>query len=246
MTIKHEEIARELRSAIKAGDYPPGSTIPALPELMQRYGVARNTVRDAVSSLTHEGLVTPMQGVGTVVRDTTPIVLTLRPEETSPTWQEGYDELVQAVWNNPDPEVTNLFGSPDYLYRLRHQWRGEQIAQVHEQWIPRDVVESIRAIGVTLDDPRNPPEINVFTAMTRADMPPDMLSETVSARTPDPEEARVMAIPPGVPVISVLRITRSTSGRPLETSLYTGSADRISHGYQVPYQKSPHRDRHAV
>lgn len=72
MAVKHEEIAHELRQAIRAGEYPPGSTIPALPELMRRYGVARNTVRDAVNILTQEGLVTPQQGVGTVVRDTTP------------------------------------------------------------------------------------------------------------------------------------------------------------------------------
>lgn len=236
MAVKHEEITHELRQAIRAGEYPPGSTIPALPELMRQYGVARNTVRDAVSALTQEGLVTPLQGVGTVVRDTTPIVLTLRSEETSPTWH-GYDQLVRADWGTFDPEVSRLFESDDYLYRVRHQWQDEQMVQIHEQWIPREVVEAIRAVEITLDDLQNPPDIDLYTAMTKCDRRPDMLSERVVARMPEPEEARIMAIPPGVPVILVLRVTRDSNGYPLETSVFTGSADRMSHEYRIPYRK---------
>lgn len=245
MAVKHEEIAQELRQAIKSGEYSPGSTIPALPELMRRYNVARNTVRDAIGALTQEGLVTPMQGVGTVVRDTTPILLTLREEHTSPTWP-GYDQLVRADWGTFDPEVTNRLGTDDYLYRLRHQWQGEQVAQIHEQWVPRDVVEAVRAAGITLDDPQNPPGTDIFTAMTQAGREPSWLTETVVSRIPDPEESKTMAIPPGVPVILVQRVTVDAGSSPLETSLFTGSADRISHAYQVPYKKVPTSDRHAV
>ncbi|WP_198932395.1 GntR family transcriptional regulator [Pseudonocardia sp. Ae717_Ps2] len=60
-------MARELRERITNGTYPPGSTLPALPELMATYEVARETVRSAVSALANEGLVTPLSGVGTVV-----------------------------------------------------------------------------------------------------------------------------------------------------------------------------------
>lgn len=237
MTIKHEEIANHLREAIRAGEYPPGSTIPPLPELVRKYRVARNTVRDAVGALTQEGLVTPLQGVGTVVRDTTPVVLTLRSNETSPLW-DGIDELVRAEWGSYSPEVSELFRSDDYLYRVRHQWRGEQVVQLHEQWIPRSAVNPIHAAGIVLDDPQNPPETDLYTAMTRAGMAPETLSETVAARAPDPDETRTMTMPPGVPVVLVRRITWDSNESPLETSMFTGSADRVSHEYQFPYRSS--------
>ncbi|OLM28849.1 hypothetical protein Ae717Ps2_5968 [Pseudonocardia sp. Ae717_Ps2] len=44
MARKYEKIARELRERITNGTYPPGSTLPALPELMATYEVARETV----------------------------------------------------------------------------------------------------------------------------------------------------------------------------------------------------------
>lgn len=99
------------------------------------------------------------------------------------------------------------------------------------------MVEAVRAVEITLDDLRNPPALDLYTAMTRASRRPDMLSERVAARMPDPEETRIMAIPPGVPVVLVLRVTRDSNGDPLETSVFTGSADRMSHEYQIPYRK---------
>jgi DNA-binding GntR family transcriptional regulator len=67
---KYQQIAQELRDAVIDGEYPPGDKLPAIPQLMVRYGVARETVRRAIAVLTNEGVVTPHSGVGTVVRDT--------------------------------------------------------------------------------------------------------------------------------------------------------------------------------
>lgn len=57
----------QLRQRITSGDWPVGSRIPAEPALVDLLGVGRNTVREAVQSLVHAGLVERRQGSGTYV-----------------------------------------------------------------------------------------------------------------------------------------------------------------------------------
>lgn len=57
----------ELRNQITSGEWPVGSRIPTEPELVEQLGVARNTVREAVRALAHNGLLDIRQGSGTYV-----------------------------------------------------------------------------------------------------------------------------------------------------------------------------------
>lgn len=74
-----EHIADELRAAIATGKLAPGTQLPTEPELMQRYGVSRGTVRSAISVLVNEGLVSTAGRRGTFVRDRRQLVY--RPQE---------------------------------------------------------------------------------------------------------------------------------------------------------------------
>src|SRR5882757_7038491 len=65
-TLADQVIAR-LRAEIVSGAWPVGSRIPTEPELVERLGVARNTVREAVRALAHNGLLDIRQGSGTFV-----------------------------------------------------------------------------------------------------------------------------------------------------------------------------------
>ncbi|GAA4627761.1 FadR/GntR family transcriptional regulator [Cellulomonas oligotrophica] len=56
-----------LRARISSGEWPVGSRIPPEPALVELLGVGRNTVREAVQSLVHAGLLERRQGSGTYV-----------------------------------------------------------------------------------------------------------------------------------------------------------------------------------
>ncbi|MGW7005681.1 FadR/GntR family transcriptional regulator [Streptomyces sp. NPDC054933] len=60
-------VIAQLRTQITSGEWPVGSRIPAEPELVEQLGVARNTVREAVRALAHNGLLDIRQGSGTYV-----------------------------------------------------------------------------------------------------------------------------------------------------------------------------------
>jgi DNA-binding FadR family transcriptional regulator len=62
-----EQVIEQLREQIIAGTWAIGSRIPTESELAQLTGTSRNTVREAVQSLVHSGLLERRQGSGTYV-----------------------------------------------------------------------------------------------------------------------------------------------------------------------------------
>ncbi|WP_102507637.1 FadR/GntR family transcriptional regulator [Sanguibacter massiliensis] len=57
----------QLRESVINGTWPVGSRIPTEADLASTLGVGRNTVREAVQSLVHSGLLVRRQGSGTYV-----------------------------------------------------------------------------------------------------------------------------------------------------------------------------------
>jgi DNA-binding FadR family transcriptional regulator len=61
-------VAYELGTAILRGDFPPQSSLPREAELMERFGVSRTVLREALRTLTSKGLIESRPKVGTRVR----------------------------------------------------------------------------------------------------------------------------------------------------------------------------------
>jgi DNA-binding FadR family transcriptional regulator len=61
-------VARKLEALITSGEWKVGGRIPTELELMQRLQVSRNTLREAIRSLVHVGLLESRVGDGTYVR----------------------------------------------------------------------------------------------------------------------------------------------------------------------------------
>jgi DNA-binding GntR family transcriptional regulator len=64
---RYEEVADDLRERIGRGEFPPRTTIPAIPRIMQQYEVGRNTALRAVYLLAEEGVVVIKRSQGTFV-----------------------------------------------------------------------------------------------------------------------------------------------------------------------------------
>jgi DNA-binding FadR family transcriptional regulator len=62
-----DQVIEQLREQITTGQWPVGSRIPTESELAQLTATSRNTVREAVQSLVHAGLLERRQGSGTYV-----------------------------------------------------------------------------------------------------------------------------------------------------------------------------------
>jgi DNA-binding FadR family transcriptional regulator len=64
------ELTERLGERVRRGEWPVGAKIPTEPRLVEEYGVGRNTVREAVRSLVHAGVLECRQGSGTYVVST--------------------------------------------------------------------------------------------------------------------------------------------------------------------------------
>ncbi|MFS8977165.1 GntR family transcriptional regulator [Cupriavidus necator] len=62
-------LANILTNDIQEGKYRPSSTLPSENELAQRYGVSRQTVRQALRAVREQGLISSHPGIGTIVRE---------------------------------------------------------------------------------------------------------------------------------------------------------------------------------
>lgn len=69
-----------LSSRIASGEWAVGSRIPPEPSLVELLGVGRNTVREAVQSLVHGGLLERRQGSGTYVVSNSELAVTIGRE----------------------------------------------------------------------------------------------------------------------------------------------------------------------
>lgn len=61
----YRQIQSDLRDRIRSGDLPPGARVETELELMERHGVSRATVRQALAGLVAEGLLEIRRGLGT-------------------------------------------------------------------------------------------------------------------------------------------------------------------------------------
>lgn len=66
---RYGRIAAQLQRKIVAGDWPPGTAIPAESALAVEFGIALGTIRQAIAVLVQEGLLERVQGRGTFVRN---------------------------------------------------------------------------------------------------------------------------------------------------------------------------------
>lgn len=76
----YEQIAAEIRARIEAGEWQPRRRLPSVTHLEQQYGVARQTVLQALARLRDRGLVYTVKNRGTFVKLGADLVTVLTPE----------------------------------------------------------------------------------------------------------------------------------------------------------------------
>lgn len=74
------QVTAQIEYMIESGQWRVGEKIPPEPELMVKFDVSRNTLREAVQSLVHIGLLETRQGVGTTVKSNSKLGLVLENE----------------------------------------------------------------------------------------------------------------------------------------------------------------------
>ncbi len=96
----YEQIKHILREQILNGDLPPGARLPSEYELCEVYDVSRITVIRALNDLASEGLISRIQGKGTIVER--------KMVDSSLDEVAGFSKIVRRQGNTPSSRILSI------------------------------------------------------------------------------------------------------------------------------------------
>ncbi len=239
----YTQLADALRSAIQRGELQPGQRLPSERELEETYSVSRATVKLALSALKAEALIVSGHGRGTFVRIKPAVRLeSHRYGEDRPRFgpfkagadragMRGEVRLTAVERQSADADLAYRLGIEEgaaVIMRSRHMLADGRLLQLFDAFYPADLVE-----GTELETPQLAAG-GIYGALTRLGFTPERAHEEVSARAATVDEARLLNLAPGVPVLVISRTTYDASGRALEASDLIASADANVLIYDLP------------
>jgi GntR family transcriptional regulator len=215
----YQQIARDLRERIRRGELAPGAQIPTETELMEQYGVSRNTVRRAVSVLTAAGLLDAGSTRGTFVREYHPLTITATryERERGASANDAYKDELEAQGRNHKTEFTLSIipATEEIAKRLNlkindHVARRREILYIDDHanaiqvsYYPGDIAKDTE-LENNGDIPRG--TIRVLRELGHEEVGH---RDEVSPRMPTEEEERLLQLGPGVPVLEWVRTAYS-------------------------------------
>ncbi|AWW41464.1 GntR family transcriptional regulator [Streptomyces cadmiisoli] len=228
MAARHEEIAEALRRAIDREEYTVGSRLPSETELAAQYAVSRGTVRQAVASLTAEGLIGSRQGARRVVlasrRSQSFAELRSFAQWARAMGREATGRVVEQEYRPATVEDSTRLQLPvstPVLYVLRARGLdGEPVLlerTVYADWIA-PAVESIEA-----DCPSVTQRLYEETGLVFA-----YGEHVIDAVAAGAQDADLLGIRRTSPLLRVRRVTTTHEGRPVEWSDDRYRSDAVS------------------
>jgi GntR family transcriptional regulator len=214
---KYRVIAGDLRAAIGRGEYPADSRLPGENDLMRQYQVARMTARQALAQLINEGLAVARKGSGVYVRDFRPVVRAGADRLSARGWGSG-----RSIWS-ADAGSRELTVDQLEVRRAAPPAHIRLLLDLTDDPDARVVVRSRRYVldgkPVLLSVSYLPGALAVGTMMEYQDAGPGgvyarlrelghapaRFREDLRARMPEPGEATALGLPPGTPVVDIVR-----------------------------------------
>ncbi|AGJ56129.1 GntR-family transcriptional regulator [Streptomyces sp. PAMC 26508] len=223
---RHHDIADDLRHQIKTGTIKPGERLSSEAGLAARYRVSTVTLRRALAVLQGEGLVEKIHGKGNYVRRPRRKIMYVGGWGTLDPWTAAEPTLRITVRSATVPASVHLTtllkvptGSPlaEYTCLSLEQGAPHGLARIY---IPRDVAPA----GVLDDDSVCREAATRFAVLGPS---PATIRETVSARSPTPDEASALRIGNNMAVLAITRIATDNTGRVVEAALLAFPGDRV-------------------
>lgn len=205
-TPAYMRVYNALRGRILDGEYAIGDLLPPEPELEKLFLVSRTTVRKAVEMLSHEGLVTAKQGKGTTVLDyhttqninqVTSLSETLEQKGAKVYCKNMYINTVAASARVAG-ELQVALGSPVVLIQ-RLQIADDKPIAIFKNYLIPEMVPDIQNYA------------GKFTHLydfleERYGVVIDAARDRISARCATFEEASMLDVPVGSPLIYLIRV----------------------------------------
>lgn len=227
----YRQIAGLITRSLDAGEWKPGEAIPSELELAARFKVSQGTVRKAIDELAGANLLVRRQGKGTFVAThseerTQFRFLRLAPDDGSA--ERLSRRFLDCRRMRPSAEVAQALDIPTSQAVLQVRrvlyFRGAPVV-LDDLWLPLALFKGLTEQRLS---EYQGPLYGLFEAefgvrMIRAE-------EKIRAVAADADAAALLEVAPGVPLLSVDRVSFTYGDRPVE--LRRGLYDTRSHHYR--------------
>lgn len=215
----YAQLAELLRDQIRTGRYRPGDRLPGEPVLTRQYRVSRATVAKALEQLESDGLVRRRQGRGTFVQPTR--MRRPLPELT------GFSEHVSQLGLTPGQRVIQFRKRAAEAADPLASWFGEgtEVVEVERVrlvdgepvGVHRLVVPAALAERIGLDEDALTAEgWSLYARFAQHGVQLARAEEHLSATVATREQANLLGVAKGEPLIHVRRLSYDVGGALLE------------------------------
>lgn len=221
---RYYDVKRHLAGLARS--LPPGSPLPPERSLAADFATSRTTVRQAVAELVVEGRLTRQHGSGTYVAP---------PKVTQSLDLTSYTQQMRERGVEPGARLLSLglvAADPDVARRLGLR-RGRRVVQLvrlrladgEPMALETTFLESARFPGLVAGLSAAGEGASLYEVLDRDyGVRPGEAEATVEAALAAPDEAELLDVDTGLPVLLLTQLTLDGDGRPLEwvRSVYRG------------------------
>lgn len=233
----HDQLLLELKSKLEKEVWKAGDKIPSENELASEYSVSRMTVRSVITELVKIGVLYRVQGKGTFVspshmRVTTTGFQTFRqqlqtmglPHET---------EVLACERIKTTPYLEQALGLSAEVQSLLYVYRVTYVEKkpicIHKAFIPEQVDHIVTKESLN--------RFSLFQLLEQCGYKTVNITEHIKCAFPSEQDAKVMEIRKGHPVLVVSDIHRTAAGQPFILNEYAFRGEQVSIDVQFQDQR---------
>jgi len=227
-TIRYRDIAADLEQRVEAGEFGAGRLLPSEAELSAQYSVSRVTIRKALEVVRAGGLIDARQGFGWFVAADTvrqPLArLGTIEDQLEGSGRRSQRRILDFGFVPSPAGVRAVLGVDEVLQvRRLNLADGEPFARV-TVWCPAPLGAALSRAQV---------EQQSFYELL--DVPLGGAVQTIAADAAGADDAELLAVRVGSPVLVCQRVTSQADGAPVLLSQYVFPAHRTEFIVDLPH-----------
>jgi GntR family transcriptional regulator len=223
--IRYQEIADELR--LRLADAPVGSVLPSESEMSTEFSASRVTIRRALELIRDDGLIAARQGFGWYIAGE-PVRQSLERLGTIESQVEGLGKIserrvAEFAFEDAPERVRRLLDVTQVLRVKRVNLADGEPFAVVTVWCPAEL-----GAHLSRRDVERRPFYELIDVELRG------ATQTIGADLVSPDDARLLGIPPGAPVLRCQRVTTDHTGHAVLVSEHLFPAHRTEFVVEMP------------
>ena len=225
----YSQLKDVLLGLIEDGSFQASELIPTEQELGQHFRVSRITVRRAIGELSREGYLTTHQGKGTFVNQTKLRRPMSRMNSFSAATVEAGRRPGSQLLSLRHEQVDSLLAAQLQLESGHWIWVVERVRLADDEPIGLSQVYLNLPPHLTLTPLEVSREISLWNLLEKKGIELTHTEQTIQAVASNAEQARLLQVPVGFPLLLVEGVVFAVNNRPIEYHQVYNRGDRYKY-----------------